>query len=266
MNLPILPIVVAVDFETTSNKPDAPDCHPIEIGAYAAALSPSKNFDGLDPDEVIGEYVLPDFHPFMQCLMNPGAKIPPETSAVHHICDRDVIESPPPFEVFEEFADRLKNFHGRITFVAHNASFEQAVFARFKPLAAIPADWICTYKCALVAWPDAPSHSNEGLRYWLRCQHPRLGRAGMNFSHSAGHDAHVTSSILIELMKHGLTLAQMVEISSQPARLPKIKFGKHAGSKWADIPADYLKWMVKQADMDADAVYCAKLELERRLV
>src|SRR5262245_25865334 len=27
--------------------------------------------------------------------------------------------------------------------------------------------WLCTYKSALRAWPDAPRHSNSVLRYWL---------------------------------------------------------------------------------------------------
>ncbi|MNN74026.1 hypothetical protein D3C81_1901880 [compost metagenome] len=38
---------------------------------------------------------------------------------------------------------------------------------------------------------------------------------------------------------------------SEEARIPTvIRFGKHAGSKIADIPADYKKWLLGQADVD----------------
>lgn len=40
--------------------------------------------------------------------------------------------------------------------------------------------------------------------------------------------------------------------------------GKHRGLKWVDIPIDYLQWMLRQTDMDADATWCASQELSRR--
>ncbi|RZJ87624.1 MAG: hypothetical protein EON88_22605, partial [Brevundimonas sp.] len=43
-----------------------------------------------------------------------------------------------------------------------------------------------------------------------------------------------------------------------------IPFGKHRGSRWADAPSDYLRWMSGQSDMDADVVAAARQELERR--
>src|SRR5208282_306064 len=30
--------------------------------------------------------------------------------------------------------------------------------------------WICTYRCSIKEWPDAPSHTNQALRYWLALQ------------------------------------------------------------------------------------------------
>ena len=46
---------------------------------------------------------------------------------------------------------------------AHNADFETKFFEPMLPV-------ICTYKAALRVWPDAPSHSNGALRYWLEDQ------------------------------------------------------------------------------------------------
>lgn len=38
---------------------------------------------------------------------------------------------------------------------------------------------------------------------------------------------------------------------SEDARIPKIiRFGKHTGSKIEDIPHDYKRWLLGQADID----------------
>jgi hypothetical protein len=41
-----------------------------------------------------------------------------------------------------------------------------------------------------------------------------------------------------------------------------IKFGKHRGTKWTDIPPDYLKWICRQEDMDADVRFTARHHLQ----
>ncbi len=56
----------------------------------------------------------------------------------------------------------------------------------------------------------------------------------------------------------------MVAWTSEPKLLPKVPFGKHRGTSWADVPIDYLQWMIGQRDMDADYIWNAKRELERR--
>jgi uncharacterized protein (DUF3820 family) len=43
-----------------------------------------------------------------------------------------------------------------------------------------------------------------------------------------------------------------------------LTFGKHRGQTWAQVPIDYLQWMVRQTDMDADTVWHAGKELVRR--
>lgn len=99
-------------------------------------------------------------------LIDPGSPIPPETSAVHHITDADVIGAPS----FEDaaravFFDEERDLAPRVVLVAHNARFERQWLT---PEVTGEVHWICTYKAALRVWPDAPSHSNGALRYWLK--------------------------------------------------------------------------------------------------
>lgn len=221
--------VLVIDFETTGI--DAKTCDPLELA------------------------VVPGEGPYISVMIRPKGSIPAEASAVHHIIQADVEQAPEWEEVKYAFETLVSQFETPIL-VAHNAEYEKGVLGEF-----IPVDWICTYKSALRVWPDAPSHKNEVLRYWLGL--PGLGRQYAQRAHSALHDAEVTQQILAKLMEHA-TLEQMIAWSKEPAMLPRIPFGMHYGKAWADVPADYLQWILKQKDMREDVVFCTKKELERR--
>lgn len=226
----MLPINVAVcDTETTGL--DTKLCKVVEI----ALFNPGINL----------EYC---------SLVDPEVPIPPEVSAVHHICDKDVEGWANWPTVREDFL-RIMAANNITILAAHNADYDKAVTGF------VDAVWIDTFRCALRQWPDAPSHKNEVLKYWLR-----LGDRGRAFSHgahSALHDCRTTALILEELLKHQ-TIETLIEWSNGPKMFAKIPFGKYAGTKWEDIDGGYLVWMAKQADMDKDFVECAKRELQRR--
>ena len=115
-------------------------------------------------------------------------------------------------------------------------------------------------KVALRIWPDAPGHSNQVLRYWRGLN---LDAALAMPPHRAGPDAWVTAHLLVELLKE-TSVEQMMAWTKEPKLLPKVPFGKHRNSSWPDVPMDYLHWMVGQADMDPDVIWCAQQELHRR--
>ena len=190
------------------------------------------------------------------CLYRPLSGIPPETMAVHHITEADFTAETP---ICSEEKLRLAVWGGSTpsALVAHNCDFERSFIPE-----AITGDlpWICTHKVALRVWPDAPRHSNQVLRYWLGLVLD--GELAMP-PHRAGPDAWVTAHILAELAKT-ISVEQMISWTREPRALPTIAFGKHRGLKWVDIPIDYLQWMLRQTDMDADATWCASQELSRR--
>lgn len=226
----MLPANIAVcDTETTGI--DTSTCKVLEIALYNPAINMAY-----------------------ASLVDPEISIPPEVSAIHHICDADVEGWPVWHVVRQDFLNILDK--NNITILAaHNADYDKAVTGF------IDLIWIDTYRCALRQWPDAPSHKNEVLKYWLRLGD--RGRAFNHGAHSALHDCKTTGLILEELLKHQ-TLETLIEWSNGPKMFAKIPFGKHAGKKWEDIDLGYLQWMCKQADMDKDFVACAAREIQRR--
>ena len=187
-------------------------------------------------------------------LFRPRGEISVHAMAVHHLTPDDFGPDDPHCD---EYALREMFARPADVMVAHAANFERGFIA---DTAHGGLPWVCTVRSAKAVWPQAPGHSNQVLRYWRQL---RLDPALANPAHRAGPDAWVTAHLLIDLLKEA-TVEQMIQWTREPRRLDKIPFGKHRGSRWADAPADYLRWMAGQSDMDADVVAAARQELERR--
>lgn len=185
-------------------------------------------------------------------FIDPGRPIPPQASAVHHIIDADVAGAP----AWREAVNDMLGGDQITAFAAHNSRFEDKHLTP-EVVGSIP--WLCTYRCALRVWPDAPDHKNQTLRYWLNPE--GLDRAIANVAHRAPEDAYVTAFIARELLKHQ-SLDMLLKWSSRPAVLLTVGFGKHAGMKWSDVDTGYLRWITGQ-DFDEDVLYTAKYWLHQ---
>ena len=217
-----------IDFETTGAEPPAEVCEVgiCDIDAETRAISAPVSW------------------------LCGVSSMPPEVRAVHHISLADCAGQPP----FDEF--RLPA--GAAVIVAHNADFE-------KKFIRCPLPILCTYKAALRAWPDAPTHSNGGLRYWLEDQ----GLVSPDHdltqpAHRAGPDAYVTAHILVALMNAGHTCREMIAWTKEPRLLPTCPIGKFRGKPWAEVEGGFLGWMLRQPDMDQDLKWNAEREIARR--
>lgn len=185
---------------------------------------------------------------FWQARFNPGREIPPDASAVHHITNLDVAH----LDLFEE-KDWLDATCSADVLCAHNADFDRG----FLPKDDRP--WIDTYRCAVKTWPNAPSHSNQSLRYFLEINVDTLG---MN-THGALPDIIVTIGILKKLLeKH--SVEDLIAISGEPVLLPIIRFSKHKGKRWSEVPVDFLRWVLapKPDPFSEDVLYTARYWLE----
>lgn len=179
-------------------------------------------------------------------------EIPPEARAVHHISKAEC-DPFPPFDpaMIKDDCD---------AFAAHNASFELKWFTPSKPV-------ICTYKAALRVWPDAPSHGNMALRYWLEDKglialNPELAMP----PHRAGPDAYVTAHILRALFDTGITGKEMVKWTREPPLMPRCPIGDPWRDKpWPEVDAGFLGWIVRKVGMDNDIKWNAQREIDRRM-
>lgn len=181
--------------------------------------------------------------------------MPPPARAVHHI-------SAAMTQGFPEFSPALfwggAKLDGVDVVAAHNLAFDAAQIGEPQ----LPM--ICTLKSARRLWPDAPSHGNGALRYWLQDQgliDPDLARCEP--SHRAGPDTYVTAHLLVTML--GLTTAaQLAAWTREPLVFTRWSFGKHRGVALTDTPADYLQWVATKSELDADTKWNAQRELDRR--
>jgi exodeoxyribonuclease X len=114
---------------------------------------------------------------------------------------------------------------------------------------------ICTQALSRALWPDADSHSQSAMIY---LHYRAQAREMLQGAHAALDDVRNCRMLLIVILME-LNLRNGVAVSSfeklweisEEARIPTvIRFGKHAGSKIADIPADYKRWMLAQDNVD----------------
>lgn len=217
-----------IDFETTGLPTEADRHALVEIGAC---------------DVIVGPTIL--LSTVFSALCNPGRPIPHEAMAVHHITDAMVASA----------TGSLSDLGTPDYFAAHNADYERQFISTDAP-------FICTYKVALRLWPDAPSHSLQFLRYHLELEViPELAFP----PHRAGPDAYLGAALMKRILEDGrASIEDMVRWSNGPALLPRINFGKHKGSKWEDVPLDYLTWIVEKSDLDRDVKANAKHHLKAR--
>lgn len=179
----------------------------------------------------------------------------PVVKAVHHITEGMVADAAPIGVLWQPFWDGC----GEEDYVAaHNADFEKAFHN------GNGRKWICTYRSALVVWPDAPTHSNQGLRYWLGLDNePEFDSEAAMPPHRALPDAYTTAFILRRLLQEK-TVEELVTISKYPALLRRMNFGKHRGMTFEDAPSDYLEWISDKSEMGPDVKFSARYWLKKR--
>lgn len=236
------PLFRCLDLETTG-IPSETERHAIVEAGWCDILL-------IDPKQVLFTIQEPQ-----TMLCNPGRVIPPEAMAVHHLRDEDVATAPGPDVVCRELGAKGDYF------VAHVADFEQQFFGGGE------RPWLDTWKGALRAWPSAPSHSLQVLRYHLKLDERPLFERDLAFPpHRAGPDAYVCAFLLVELLRL-MSIEQLLKFSRGPALLAKVTFGKHFGKTWAWVgehERGYIHWILEKSDItDRDIRATAKYYLGR---
>ncbi len=227
--------VRVIDLETAGNG-----SHDVcEIGWQDVALAPDGSWQ---VDEARGAF-----------FVNPGRPISPDTMAVHHIRNEDVVGAP----FWKDIAPSvLCPVGGVVALAAHRAAFEQRYCtARLSG----GADWICTWKCALRLWPHLPRFSNQLLRY-QRMPDGLIHEIGLP-AHRAMPDAYVTAHHLRDMLNQA-SLEQLLSWSRQPGLLPRVPSGPDRGKSWNQVDIAALRDLAR--DRDVDLRFSAETELARR--
>ena len=196
----------------------------------------------------------------MQTLCDPaGVSISDGARRVHHITDEMLAGAPP-------FAEGVRPFAGAPIYAAQRASFDRS---RLR----LPGLWLCTYKLALRAFPNVRAHGLQSLVKYVPLDLADVADdlAGLH-PHRALFDALCTAVLLrriaAELMPEcedvADFLARAERVSDEPALLAKLRFGRHKGVPIGEVPLDYLEWLVRAHDMDADAVFAARRQIRLR--
>jgi len=191
-------------------------------------------------------------------LIRPEHPISPATSAIHHIVDEDMADAPA-WQFAAPEVLQASPGPAPLALVAHRAAFEQRWC---KPALSRQARWICTYKCALRLWPEAPTHSNQGLRYWRRPD--GLDRERGLPAHRAGPDAYVTAHHVRDMLALA-DVTQLLAWSEEPALLVKVPFGPWRGRRWSELDEAALEQILAGgAGSNVDMAFTARTERQRR--
>jgi exodeoxyribonuclease X len=184
-------------------------------------------------------------------LVNPSIPVTPAARAAHHITDEELRSALPRQHLPVDLL-----FPNDSAVAAHNLKFDVRMVGSTWPHVLLPERGICTYRCAKHLWPHAPGYSNGVLRYWLELKVP--GADGLP-AHRALADALVTTAILREQLELR-SVDELVRLTAQPALLEKITFGKHRGTRWADVDKGFLRWVLSK-DFDEDVMHTARVHL-----
>ena len=179
---------------------------------------------------------------FDQLYSIGDGKISYASMAVHHILESDLIGQPN-FSAFQLPKETQY-------IIGHNIDYDiRAIQQCGVDTSHIKA--ICTLALARSVWPNAEAHNISALIYMIS-KGSEKAREMLKGAHRADADIILTANILMHIIYHLKiqTLEELFE-ASEEARIPKtINFGKHRGSTIADLPADYVQWLLRQEDLD----------------
>ena len=203
---------------------------PIEI-AYVACQIENTTLQ-LQQDSIYDEYF----------SLEEGTEIHYASMAVHHIIPEDLANKPlyTSFRLPEE----------TIYLIGHNIDYDIDALARCgQDVTHIKG--ICTLALARDIWLGLDSYNLSALSYHLS-QDLAHTRQMLRSAHNAKTDVLITAELVEHIIKklHLDSIEALYE-ASQAARLPKyMPYGKHKGLALAELPADYVRWLLKQDNVN----------------
>lgn len=221
LDLGMQAIILDTETHTLNGQPIEIAYAPIEIQNGKLSLDKTKVFDQLyTVDEPISFAAM----------------------AVHHILESDLVGMPH-YSSFQLPAETTY-------IIGHNIDYDLRALEKCGVnTSKIKA--ICTLALARRVWPDAEAHNISALIYMIS-KGSEKAREMIRKAHRADMDIILTANILMHIV-HQLKVNDLESLYalSEDARIPRsLNFGKHRGTAIAELPADYVQWLMRQEDLD----------------
>lgn len=216
-------MVAVIDTETNGREP-------VEVIELA--------YNKLDPEK---DWAVVEFKSTRYCPLIGSSN---GALAAHHILDSELLACPPAKEA------KLPDGIGYV--IAHNVDYDAKAL-----MIPVSVRRICTLAMCRYLWPTLESHTLGAMCYALWEPSKAKEMLTIGTLHSAQFDTDLCTSILWKILMHfveagtPIRTAEELWLFSEKARVPTIiAFGKYKGTPIKQLPWDYKKWMLKQADMD----------------
>jgi len=224
--------ILFVDTETTGIDPES-----AEICEIAIVLTRYNGFTRAREESI-------DF----SALVRPSTGIPPEASAVHHITNEMLKDSPP----FSDLEESILSLACQADYIsAHNLPYDLTILKRQMPNVFnrfSPEMEIDTLRLARHVWSEIPSHALQVLRYRFDLDCGIGGDA-----HRALFDTSLVRALLESVLSEGLqgctNWSELASFVRSPIDVSTFSFGKYRGSLVEDVveqDGDYVKWLLRQ--------------------
>ena len=202
--------------------------YPIEVAYAPIQLQQGKI--SLDKSQIFDQFYQVD-EPISYAAM-----------AVHHILESDLIDQPhyTSFRLPKE----------TVYIIGHNIDYDiRAIQKCGVDTSHIKA--ICTLALARLVWPDVEAHNISALIYMIS-KGSEKARDMIKKAHRADMDIILTANILMHIVHHlQIDSIEALYAASEDARIPRVmSFGKHRGTAIADLPNDYIQWLMRQDELD----------------
>jgi len=242
---------VLFDTETTGNSEED---RIIQIGAMI--VSQDGNVESFDE------------------LCSTSIEIKLEAMEVHNITP-NLIKGKGDFKT-TSFYERLNVLNQNENYIiAHNIKFDMSMLEKEGFINQMKV--IDTLRCAKHLLGDSPYHRLQYLRYSLGLYKDELAEASKYNITIKAHDAigdvlvmKLLLSKLVVLIKEKYPntnpMEQLVRLSATPVMMQKFVFGKYNGSMIEDVASKdmgYIKWMMKNLELDEDMRFTLETMSER---
>jgi exodeoxyribonuclease X len=183
-------------------------------------------------------------------IIDPEMPIPPESSAVHGLTNRDVIGAPTLDEYFSIVLGGKLSAEDFI-FCAYNSPFDYRFLHSYLLDGTPQMDLL---RLARKIYPNAQNHELATMVYFL----------DLNVDKGRFHSADGDVTVLLDMTERmsndtGRSLYELFEYANTPIEHTTMPFGKHKGVPLTQVPASYVSWFLTKAENpDADLVHAFK--------